>query len=123
MESLGFNLIQNTAGCPISGTTTGNLLNVDPHLGPLQDNGGPTFTHMPAADSPALNAGDPAGCADNLGHLLATDQRGIARPQGASCDIGAVERVLTCASASPGPDLVFKLFLPLALRTGGPLCP
>jgi hypothetical protein len=57
----------------------------DVKLGPLADNGGLTLTHMPDADSPAVDAGG-ATCA------TAADQRGLPRPQGAACDIGAVER-------------------------------
>jgi hypothetical protein len=56
----------------------------DVKLGPLADNGGLTLTHMPAADSPAVDAGS-ATCSP------ANDQRGVTRPQGAACDIGAVE--------------------------------
>jgi hypothetical protein len=68
-----------------SETRTGN-----PKLGPLQDNGGPTFTHALAPDSPAIDAGDDATCADpNTVNNL--DQRGIARPQVQHCDIGAYE--------------------------------
>jgi hypothetical protein len=52
----------------------------DPLLGPLQDNGGPTRTMAPAAQSPAIGAG--AGCP-------ATDQRG--RPRTGRCDLGAVQ--------------------------------
>lgn len=55
------------------------------HPGPLQDNGGPTFTHALSEDSPALDAGDCAG------GTIRTDQRGVARPQGWACDIGAFE--------------------------------
>jgi beta-glucanase (GH16 family) len=54
-------------------------------LGPLAANGGPTLTHALNAGSPALDAANPASCP-------ATDQRGIARPQGAGCDVGAVEQ-------------------------------
>jgi len=54
-------------------------------LGALQDNGGPTDTLLPAAGSPLVDAGNTANCS-------ATDQRGVPRPQGAACDIGAVER-------------------------------
>jgi beta-glucanase (GH16 family) len=54
-------------------------------LGPLADNGGPTPTHALLAGSPAIDTGDPALCP-------ATDQRGVARPQGPVCDVGAVER-------------------------------
>ena len=59
-----------------------NLTEGDPMLGALQDNGGPTFTMLPAAGSPAVDAGN----SDK-----ATDQRGVLRPQGAFDDIGAVE--------------------------------
>jgi hypothetical protein len=54
-------------------------------LGPLTNNDGPTETHALVAGSPAIDAAG-ATCS-------ATDQRGIARPQGADCDIGAVEVV------------------------------
>lgn len=56
----------------------------DALLGPLQDNGGSTKTMLPAPNSLALNAAIAGNCP-------ATDGRGIARPQGARCDIGAVE--------------------------------
>ncbi|MCP4901889.1 MAG: hypothetical protein GY906_33410 [bacterium] len=70
--------------------SAGDLINTNPLLGPLQDNGGPTFTHQPLLSSPAIDA----GLADSG---LAVDQRGISRPQDgdgntvALCDIGAVE--------------------------------
>lgn len=54
-----------------------------PRLGPLQDNGGPTKTHMPLPGSPVIDAGD--------AHQAETDQRGFARVVGAAADIGAVE--------------------------------
>ncbi len=65
-------------------TSVGDLPNTDPMIGGLADNGGPTWTHALLADSPAIDAGDDAVCPD-------TDQRGVARPQGAHCDIGAYE--------------------------------
>ncbi len=52
-------------------------------LGPLQDNGGPTWTHLPLPDSPAIDNGDP----DAVG----IDQRGLPRLVGAAADIGSVE--------------------------------
>jgi hypothetical protein len=58
----------------------------DPKLGTLAYNGGFTPTFVPGAGSVAIDTGKDAGCP-------ATDQRGIARPQGAHCDIGAVEVV------------------------------
>lgn len=70
-------------GCP-SGASCTAVVAVDPKLKVLANNGGSTLTMMPADDSPAVDAGDDATCP-------AADQRGIARPQGAHCDIGAVE--------------------------------
>jgi CSLREA domain-containing protein len=55
----------------------------DALLGPLGNNGGPTRTHLLKAGSPAIDAAVNAG--------LATDQRGVRRPQGPRPDIGAVE--------------------------------
>ncbi len=72
---------------------------VDLLLGPLANNGGPTLTQIPFPPSKAIDGG--SGCP-------ATDQRGVARPQGAACDVGAVEYV-------PG-ELSPWLYLPLILR-------
>lgn len=63
-------------------------------LGALADHGGTTPTLLPTASSPAIDA-DPA-CAAG-----ATDQRGVARPQGAACDAGAVELTATPPAATP----------------------
>jgi hypothetical protein len=61
--------------------------NVDPQLAALADNGGPTDTRaLTSATSPAVDAG--AGCDT-------TDQRGVARPAGGACDIGAFESPFT----------------------------
>jgi parallel beta-helix repeat protein len=64
-----------------------NLIGADLLLGPLQDNGGPTFTMAPLPGSPLVDAGDtallPAG--------LTRDQRGLRRVDGPAVDIGAVE--------------------------------
>jgi CSLREA domain-containing protein len=98
ITSQGYNLIQNTAGCTISGTTTGNRTGVSAQLGPLQNNGGPTLTHLPASGSPALDAGNPATVGSGGSACPSTDQRGVTRPKdgngdgAARCDIGAVER-------------------------------
>ncbi|MGC2234656.1 MAG: choice-of-anchor Q domain-containing protein [Pyrinomonadaceae bacterium] len=86
--SQGYNLIRNTTGATISGTTTGNITGVDPRIdGVLRNNGGLTKTHALRRTSPALNAGDPAS-------FPATDQRGFPRPGTGSkiSDIGAYER-------------------------------
>jgi hypothetical protein len=84
LTSQGFNLIQNTSDCTITGNFTGDLLGIDPKLGPLQDNGGPTYTQALLPGSPAINAGTNDGAPS-------TDQRGVSRPQGPSTDIGAFE--------------------------------
>jgi hypothetical protein len=107
--SQGFNLIQNTSGCTISGDTTGNITGQDPKLGPLQDNGGPTFTHELLAGSPAIDAGDNAAAP-------ATDQRGTTRPQGAVSDIGAFELVTGASVPSLSEwGLIVMAFLLVAL--------
>lgn len=67
---------------------------IDPKLGPLQDNGGPTPTM-------ALLAGSPAIDADFSAAPPATDQRGVARPQGARSDIGAFEAGTISADTTP----------------------
>jgi hypothetical protein len=65
-------------------------LSADPNLGPLDANGGPTETHALQRPSAAIDAA--VACPPP-----ATDQRGVSRPQGAACDIGAFEFV-------PPPD-------------------
>jgi len=98
--SEGGNLIGNDEGSsgwqPIS-----DILNVPAQLGPLQDNGGPTWTHAPLvfewASSPAVDAGDPAFDPYLYDPPLLTDQRGAARVHDgdgdgvARVDIGAHE--------------------------------
>jgi len=88
MTSLGHN-IAGDASCALAGV--GDRNGVDPLLGPLADNGGPTQTHAPLAGSPAIDAVPLADCTNASGALLATDQRGVARPQGVACDIGSVD--------------------------------
>ncbi len=84
----------------VTGTSTGwvksDLLDTNPMLGPLGDNGGPTLTFLPMAGSPAIDGGqncvlDSSCSANNPPANVTTDQRGIARPQGANVDIGSVE--------------------------------
>ncbi len=88
---------------------TNNLIDTDPQLGPLQDNGGPTQTMMPLPGSPAIDRANAAYCPS-------TDQRGVARPVDGdgdgtpACDIGAVEapgitpvRVQSITRGDPSP--------------------
>jgi hypothetical protein len=91
VTSNGYNLSSDDS-CNF--TNAGDLNNTDPMLGPLQYNGGPTQTMALPSGSPAVDAGNPNGCTDNLGHLLKTDQRGKPRPDAeetAGCDMGAYE--------------------------------
>jgi hypothetical protein len=60
------------------------------NLGPLADNGGPTMTHALLEGSVALDAA--TDCTDWEGQAVATDQRGVRRPQGLACDVGSFER-------------------------------
>jgi len=92
VTSNGYNL-SSDATCKF--TNTGDLNNTDPMLGLLQYNGGPTQTNALLSGSPAVDAGNPNGCTDGLGHLLKTDQRGKPRPDAedtGGCDMGAYER-------------------------------
>jgi len=91
IASNGYNLSSDES---CSFTNKGDLNNVDPMLGLLQNNGGPTQTMALPSGSPAIDAGNPTGCADGQGHPLATDQRGLPRPDkedSAGCDMGAYE--------------------------------
>jgi len=83
LASSGNNIV-TAPTCTINGPHSADA----PKLGPLQDNGGPTLTHALLPGSPALDA---STCVDPLGAPLATDQRGVPRPQGAACDLGAFE--------------------------------
>ncbi|HYW72478.1 MAG TPA: choice-of-anchor Q domain-containing protein [Pyrinomonadaceae bacterium] len=106
--SQGHNLIGNPTNS--SGFTNGvngdqvgtGAAHLNPQLGPLANNGGPTKTHALLLSSTALDAGDdcvtqPAHCGDANTPQLATDQRGAPRPVDgdlngtATTDIGAFE--------------------------------
>ncbi|MBI4034772.1 MAG: CSLREA domain-containing protein [Candidatus Chisholmbacteria bacterium] len=93
MTSLGYNLASDFS-CALAGT--GDLNNTNPLLGPLANNGGPTQTHALLPLSPALDAVPLASC------ILATDQRGVPRPQGIACDIGAFELPVLTIDIKPG---------------------
>jgi hypothetical protein len=84
--SAGYNLSNDDGGGYLTGP--GDLINTDPLLGPLQDNGGPTFTHALLPGSPAIDAGDPT-----FSPPPSTDQRGCPfdRVFNGRIDIGSFE--------------------------------
>ncbi len=101
----GINLIED-GSCSVAGALSG-----DPMLGVLADNGGPTQTMALQTGSPAINAA--TQCPPP-----ATDQRGVSRPQGASCDIGAFELVVAVAM-NPIPTLNEWAMILMGLMFGG----
>jgi hypothetical protein len=99
------------ASCGFTAAKSDVLAN--PQLGPLGANGGPTLTEAPAATSPLINQ-IPVNTATSVSDAVSgspvvlcltgsTDQRGSARPEGATCDIGSVE-VGVSAPALSGPS-------------------
>ena len=104
LGSLGNNLIGNSNGG--TGYAPSDLLNVNPLLGLLQDNGGPTLTHALLPGSPAIDAGDNTDAPE-------FDQRGLPRITGNRTDIGAFE-------VQPGPAASFYLYVPESVFTGAP---
>ena len=82
VTSGGRNLVSDNSCVPNPGSV-GDLLGTNPKLEPfINDNGGPTRTFMLLPDSPAINYAQ---------NCPTTDQRGVARPVGTGCDVGAVE--------------------------------
>lgn len=110
ITSSGHNLDSgNTCGF----ASAGDLINTDPLLGPLQDNGGPTFTHALLEGSPATDAGVNGG-------VPATDQRGYPRIWNGTVDIGAYEYGQRLLSV---PSLNMWGMIALALLAGiGAVC-
>jgi predicted outer membrane repeat protein len=102
ITSLGYNLSSDDS-CNGYFTQGTDWNTANPNLGPLASNGGPTLTQipfpLPFPGNKAIDGGN--GCTP-------TDQRGISRPQGGACDIGAVEYV----SGEKSP----WLYLPLTVR-------
>ncbi|HEX9810749.1 MAG TPA: PKD domain-containing protein, partial [Burkholderiales bacterium] len=113
ITSAGHNLIGNTGVATdcVFVAATGDQLGtsaspIDPGLQPLALYGGTTYSHsLISMISPAIDAGDPAGCTDGT-LMLALDQRGMPRASDggsgtARCDIGAYELVRPIANAGP----------------------
>jgi hypothetical protein len=130
-----FSLLGNPTGATLTEAVPGSdLLGVDPQLGPLRSNGGPTETMAPGPKSPAIDKGG--------GSAVTTDQRGAPRPvdylgiassaaPGADAsDIGAVELASPPASVAPSPPppppappaahkVSFRLHCPKSAGHGG----
>jgi predicted outer membrane repeat protein len=97
--SFGYNLSSDDGGGYLKGP--GDQIDTDPLLGPLQDNGGPTFTHALLPGSPAIDAGDP-----NFHPPPFNDQRGCPRVINGRIDIGSFERQplgRSCLTPRPRP--------------------
>jgi hypothetical protein len=125
----GHNLISDPEGGYLFGNLAGNINGVPANLGPLQDNGGPTFTQALLPGSPAIDAGDPSAS-------TARDQRGALRL--GTPDMGAFEfnpfavtntkdngpgslrQAILNANASPGTDTI-TFDLPSGATTIQPL--
>ena len=91
ITSLGYNLSSDDGGGFL--TATGDQINTTPMLGPLQDNGGPIFTHALLTGSPAIDAGDPNFDPNAFNPPMLYDQRGSGydRVAHGRIDIGAFE--------------------------------
>ena len=93
------NLFDNSGADCSAGAT--DLKNTDPMVGPLQDNGGPTHIRALLTGSKAINAGDDGPCGTVAKNV---DQRGVTRPQGSHCDIGAFEYVAADLALTASAD-------------------
>jgi hypothetical protein len=80
-------------------------------LGPLADNGGPTLTHALLEGNQAIDGSE--------GPCLATDQRGVGRPVGGGCDVGAYEFNFALTAATPGATPI-PIYTPTAVATEAP---
>lgn len=96
VTSNGYNVSSDDGGGFLNGP--GDQINTDPILGPLQDNGGPTFTHALLPGSPALNAGDP-----NFTPPPYYDQRGpgFDRVKNGRLDVGSYEEQALLNTPTP----------------------
>jgi hypothetical protein len=119
IASNGYNLIGTSIStCTYQGSW---IVSGAPALGDLADNGGPTKTSVPGPGSPAIGAGNPSGCTDRNDAPLTKDQRGVKRPIGARCDLGAVEvEPIGDVNGDGVVDVADVFFLINHLFAGGP---
>jgi len=92
VTSDGYNLSDDNTCTFLTATgDQSDVTNAATFLGPLQNNGGPTNTIALLTGSTAIDKIPAKSCTDAMGNAVTADQRGVTRPQGASCDIGAFE--------------------------------
>ena len=107
--SNGFNFSDDanaTVSCMFNAATDRVGASNDPMLGALGANGGPTNTMVPNPGSPLIDAIPDPGGGCPAAPTITTDQRGVTRPQGPGCDIGAVEVQV----AAPAPVVITPKF-------------
>jgi CSLREA domain-containing protein len=115
ITSGGYNLIGDGTGCNFASSTGDQVgagaMPIDPLLSSRADNGGQTQTMELLVGSPAIDTGNPAGCADASGATLTSDQRGDTRPTDGdgngttTCDVGAYERTTEHAPTATGGSI------------------
>ncbi len=107
LTSLGYNFDGGGNTCGLDGA--GDLVNADPQLAALANNGGPTQTHLPMPGSAAIDAGNPVAPGSGGISCPVKDQRSLNRPADGNgdlstrCDMGAVE----ACPANPDGDADF----------------
>jgi hypothetical protein len=89
MTSQGYNFVDDNT-CQFTMSSDKNAA-FSPGLGALGSNGGPTPTELPQTGSVLIDAIPTSACQTGLASGVTADQRGISRPQGSGCDVGAVE--------------------------------
>jgi predicted outer membrane repeat protein len=100
VTSAGYNFADDTS-CGLTAATDKQAAGLDPLLGSLANNGGPTQTLLPATGSPLIDAIAAAACQSGPAAGVTTDQRGIVRPQGPGCEIGSVEIAVSALVVTP----------------------
>ncbi len=108
-SSLGYNLSDDPT-CQDAFLATTDKSNTPALVDPkgLQTNGGPTQTIALLPTSPAVDSIPVSACVDTNGNPVTVDQRGVARPQGTACDIGAYELIQAVPFESFHPALVIS---------------
>jgi hypothetical protein len=99
--SNGFNVEDDAAASCGFSPATQDIVGQNPNLGPPGNNGGPGPTRLPQPGSVLIDAIPTASCQADGASGVTSDERGVTRPQGGGCDIGAVE--VEVAVAGPGP--------------------